>query len=109
MAGMKESEADFATWLKDTALTAGWLYYHTFDSRRSDEGFPDVVMIKDVRMIVAELKAEGQHPTPKQVIWLEAFRIAGRHPAADGLTAEVYLWYPHDRPRIMEILGLEVA
>ena len=108
---MKESEADFQTWVKDVAQLTGWMVYHTRDSRRSDEGFPDLVMVKGPRCIFAELKAEGENPTPAQVLWLEALLIAGRHPLVDDqrLSPEVYIWRPKDRDCIEKILGLREA
>lgn len=45
----------------DAARLNGWLVYHTHDSRRSAEGFPDLVMLRLSRMVVAELKT----PTAK--------------------------------------------
>lgn len=105
-----ESEGDFQTWVKDVAKITGWMVYHTHDSRRSDEGFPDLVLLRGERWIVAELKAEGKNPTPAQMIWLEAFRVAGRHPSGEsGLTPEVYVWRTQDREEIMAILGLKEA
>lgn len=97
---MKESEADFQTWVKETALTAGWLYYHTHDSRHSDEGFPDLVLLKGAASMFIELKRDGQNPTAAQTIWIEALRRA-------DLFADV--WRPHNRPEIMGLLGLEVV
>lgn len=62
--------------------------YHTFDSRKSEPGFPDEIIVLPTqgRMIVAELKAEKGRVTPDQARWLEAFTaIAG---------TEVRVWRP---------------
>ena len=40
---MAEERAWLAEHVRQAALYGHWLYYHTFDSRRSPEGFPDVV------------------------------------------------------------------
>ena len=64
---------------------AGWLVYHTHDSRRSHPGFPDLVLVKSTRMIFAELKSEKGTMRPEQVKWLAA--LAAAHD-------EVYIWRP---------------
>lgn len=53
---------------------AGWWTYHTFDSRRSDPGFPDIVAIRDNRMLAIELKTVRGKPTSEQLAWLDALR-----------------------------------
>ena len=50
-----------------------WFVYHTFDSRRSDAGFPDCVCVKGGRMLVFELKAQNGRVSRQQRQWIEAF------------------------------------
>jgi hypothetical protein len=38
---------------------------------RGDKGFPDLVLAKKRRLIIAELKRTGEDPTPEQLEWLE--------------------------------------
>ena len=93
------SEADFQSQLRSVALARGWLYYHTYNSRRSDPGFPDAVLVRDDRLIFAELKSikhRRQKPTARQQIWLDALRLI------PGI--EVYLWYTDDIDQIEEVL-----
>lgn len=52
---------------------AGWATYHTFDSRRSTAGFPDIIAIKERRMLAIELKADKGKATPEQIAWIRAF------------------------------------
>ena len=40
------SEKDFQQQVKDLARMLGWKTYHTYDSRRSDPDFPDLVMAR---------------------------------------------------------------
>ena len=42
--------------LIEAARLCGWRVYHTFDSRRSQPGFPDLVMVRDGELLALELK-----------------------------------------------------
>ena len=61
--------------------------YHTWDSRHSPAGFPDLILLKGKVMIVAELKDTGKQCSAEQYEWLLAFLKVTKH---------VYLWYPED-------------
>ncbi len=73
-----------------TAKAFGWRVYHTHDSRRSEAGFPDLVMARE-RVIFAELKTERGRLTAAQEAWLEALAAAG---------AATYCWRPSDWPAV---------
>lgn len=62
------------------------LPYHTFDSRRSEPGFPDVVLV-GTRVLWRELKGERNGLTWAQAQW-------GRHLKAAGQDWAV--WRPRD-------------
>lgn len=51
----------------------GWAVYHTYDSRRSPAGFPDIVAIRGRRLLALELKTLAGEATPEQLAWLRAF------------------------------------
>ncbi len=95
----QESEADLQAKIIEWADFRRWRHYHTHDSRRSDEGFPDLVLVRLTRLIFAEIKSEKGVSSPAQLAWLEDLRGATR-----GWTFEVYLWRPSDWDRIEEIL-----
>lgn len=57
-----------------------------------DKGFPDTVIARRGRIIVAELKANDGRPEPEQLRWLEELGPIGR------------LWRPRDRPKIIREL-----
>jgi VRR-NUC domain len=78
----------------DLAHTLGWLTYHTHDSRRSQPGFPDLVLVRD-RIIFVELKSERGKLTADQEKWGWALYDAG---------AEIYDWRPSDWPQVKRIL-----
>lgn len=75
-----------------------WLVYHTHDSRRSQAGFPDLVMVRGTRLIFAELKTEKGRLTPEQTAWIMAFVCL------DNQRVESYVWRPSDREEIWRIL-----
>ena len=80
------SEKDFAQSIVDLATLTGWKVYRTFDSRRSPEGWPDLVLVKD-RLLFRELKSMVGKTTWQQNEWLIALRNAGE---------DVGIWRPSD-------------
>lgn len=90
------TEAEFQRRVMDEARRRNWLAYHTRDSRRSEPGFPDTVMVRAGRVVFAELKSAVGQPTDEQAKWLAALR------AVEGI--EVYLWRPKDWAQITETL-----
>jgi len=79
----------------DLATLLGWLSYHTFDSRSSSAGFPDLVFVRDRRILFVEVKKVGEKPRPDQGKWLDALVSAD---------CETYVWTIDDLPEITEIL-----
>jgi hypothetical protein len=75
-----------------TATGSGWRTAVSGDGK----GFPDLVLVRKHRLVVAELKVGINQPTPEQEQWLEAFRRAG---------AEVYVWRPEDWSAIEYLLS----
>ena len=69
------------------ALALGWLVYHTYDARRSYAGFPDVILVRPPRLVVAELKSERGRLRSEQRVWLEALAACG---------IETHVWRPSD-------------
>ena len=72
-----------------------WLVYHTHDSRRSAPGFPDLTMVRNGKLIFAELKVGRNNPTESQKLWLEELRRC---------IPDVYLWRPCDWREIEAVL-----
>ncbi len=69
--------------------------YFTWNSRHSPAGFPDLIMLKGSRMVVAELKTGKDKVRPEQQAWLDAFAL---------VTPGVYVWRPSDSEDIDRIL-----
>jgi hypothetical protein len=57
----------------ELAGRAGFMAYHTHDSRRSHRGFPDLVLVHRARalLLFVELKSERGKTRPEQKEWLE--------------------------------------
>ena len=90
---LPEAEKSFQARVVELARLAGWLVYHTHDSRRAPHGFPDLVLVHDDgRCIVAELKSETGGLSPAQEQWL------ARLGAVPSIEAAV--WRPRDWERI---------
>lgn len=62
---------------------------------RNDAGFPDLVLVRRPRVIVAELKAEGEKPTRLQRTWLDEFTACG---------IATFVWVPSDWETVKEVL-----
>ena len=92
-------EEAFRQQVRQVARMYGWtMQYHTYNSRRSDPGWPDEVLIHPLRhrAIFAELKTDTGKLTSGQRAWLTSL-------AACGL--ETALWRPKDLDKIVAILG----
>jgi hypothetical protein len=92
------TEAELLANVVKAARWRGWWAYHTHDSRRSESGFPDLVLVRKGRLIFAELKSAIGKASQAQAAWLtELYGIE---------TVETYLWRPSDwlTGRIDEVL-----
>lgn len=85
--GRNPTEAQWQQTVVELAKLCGWLVYHTYDSRRSEPGFPDLVLVREQRLVFAELKTDRGRIRPEQQEWLERLHETG---------AEVYVWRPRD-------------
>jgi len=90
-------EEDWQAQVVRWARRMGWDTYHTWDSRHSAAGFPDLVLLRDERMVVAELKSERGKTTESQDLWLGAFQKVELRP-------EVFVWRPRDELQVVEVL-----
>lgn len=70
------SEKDFQQQIVDLARTMGWRVFHVFDSRRSDPGFPDLVLVRGPVLLFLELKSERGRIQPEQAEWIAALKKA---------------------------------
>lgn len=59
------------------------------------KGFPDTILVRGTRIVVAELKAERGRLSKEQWAWIDAFTVT---------PAETFVWFPEDWPEIERVL-----
>ena len=91
-----QPESVLQTQVLALARLYNWRAYHTFDSRRSPPGYPDLHLVRGTRQVFAELKTQRGRLTRDQCEWLEALRAIP--------TNECFVWRPSDVPQIAAIL-----
>ena len=96
MESLSITEKQFEAQVKDLAKIFGWMYYHTWKSVFSPKGFPDCVLVRQPRLIFAELKSEKGKVSSEQRAWLDAL--------GKLVNVEVYLWRPDDIETITKVL-----
>ncbi len=101
------SETDWQRTVTDLASRLGWRWMHVRKSMYGKEyhltsatgplgrGWPDLILVKPGRIIAAELKRQGSHPTDDQLRVLSELSAAG---------AEAYVWMPSDLDAVQRIL-----
>lgn len=103
---MSESENDFMQWAIHCARMFGWRLHHcrpalTRSGRwatpvQGNVGFPDLVLLRPPRLVVAELKSDRGRLSTEQEAWLADFESVP--------CAEVYVWRPADREAVEAVL-----
>lgn len=89
-------ERDFQAMIEQAAGYLSWRCYHTWDSRRSNPGWPDLVCVKKGRMLALELKTDKGKVRPQQAEWIEEL---GKVP---GVVARIVR--PADIDEVLEML-----
>ena len=87
------NEADLQNTVLELAHIYGWTTYHTWDSRRSREGFPDLVLVRSPRLMFVELKSATGSLSAHQELWLAELRAVP--------CAEVHVWRPADLDQVI--------
>jgi hypothetical protein len=91
------TEATWQAQVVDLAELFGWFVYHNPDSRRSNAGFPDLVLIRPPRVLFIELKRETGRLSPTQREVIDALE------ACPGV--EVHVARPSDWERVCSWLA----
>lgn len=96
--GLAETEAGFLEYVRHYARLHNWRTYHPLRSDGSEPGWPDLVLCRPPRLIIAELKTDRGRLDADQAGWLDDLELCSRPP-------EIYrTWRPADRPAIHRIL-----
>lgn len=98
---LRPTEKAFLQQVREVAGLCGWLCYHTHDSRRSEPGFPDLVLVRSPSVVFAELKTDTGRLTPAQAAWLEALK------QCSGI--EAHVWRPGDWDAIVSRLKTGIS
>jgi hypothetical protein len=130
-------EAAFQAGVVELAGLQGWLCYHPPDNvpvtarsgrkyvQNVQAGYPDLTLVRGVRLIFAELKAEKGRVSEAQETWLDCLRRVAvavngiAAPARDAVAGlprdvaesymvpsiEVYVWHPSDWSTIERVLA----
>lgn len=92
-----ETEAQFQNRVLKLARYRGWTHYHTYDSRRSVAGFPDLVLVHPRHGILyRELKTDKGTVSRAQQEWLHLLTVAG---------ADAKVWRQRDWDQIQAELA----
>jgi hypothetical protein len=95
------SEEQFQRRVMDYARMCGWRRVHFRPARQrgkwvtaytGDDGAPDLILARDGRVLLVELKSETGRLRPGQAEWLAAAGDNGK------------LWRPSSWPEILEVL-----
>lgn len=89
------SEKDLQQQVLDLATLYGWRHFHVRDSRGSDPGWPDLVLLRPPKLLIVELKRETGRLSVAQSDWLRLLDMCG---------VDVRVWRPSSWPEIEETL-----
>jgi hypothetical protein len=97
------TEASWQSTVVALAKARGWTVYAPPPNRPANghiintrAGYPDLTMVRDGRILWAELKKETGKLTAEQVAWLDLLLLAG---------AEVAVWRPSDLETVQAVLA----
>ena len=79
------TEEQFQRQVIELAELCGWAVFHVHDSRRSNPGWPDLVLCRPPEILFAELKTDKGRIRLEQMEWIERLTACG---------LEAYVWRP---------------
>ena len=91
------SESAFMAQVIDLLNAHGWLVYHTYDSRRSPAGFPDLIAVRGGSLLAWELKMPSGRVTVEQRAWLQELD------KVPGVMAAV-VWFDDDLSALLDVI-----
>jgi hypothetical protein len=91
------SEAEWQQQIIDLARLCGWDWYHVYDSRRSNPGWPDLALWCGPHLWLVEAKSERGRLSAAQQMTLDGLRQVQQ--------VHVALWRPRDWPTVERVLA----
>lgn len=92
---LRISEAQWQSRVVDYATLRGWKSWHNADSRRTQAGVLDLMLIRPPRLVFMELKAEHGRVRPEQARMVDLLR---------DCRVEAYIFRPSDWDQVMAVL-----
>jgi hypothetical protein len=92
------TERQWQALVRELANLTGWRTWHQYDSRKSDPGYPDLMLLRPPEAIWAELKTNGGRVSDAQRETTELMIACG---------LETHIWRPRDLTRVHERLRLK--
>lgn len=71
------SEDELLATVREIAATLGWRTMHQLHSIGTEPGWPDLVLVRDRRLLIRELKSMRGRVTPAQDVWLTELALTG--------------------------------
>ena len=90
------TERVFQEKLINFARNQGWRVYHTYDSRKNEAGFPDLIMCNGRFVYCVELKTNKGRVTKMQQAWLDDLDNSAMHVGR--------VWRPSDRAECSRVI-----
>lgn len=90
-------EKDFQSTVTDLFKLKGWRVYHNPDSRRSEAGWPDLMLLKPPHFLMVELKTDTGKVKPIQDMVMRELNSSN---------VTVNVWRPADWPEIERVANL---
>ena len=90
------NEKQFQGMVEQALRAGGWKVYHTFNSRRSEPGYPDIHAVHPMtgQSFFAELKMPKGKVSLAQRSWISSLMVAGH---------VVFVWRPEHWDEIVDV------
>lgn len=89
------SEADWQEQVIHLATLGQWRHFHPYNMRRSDPGWPDLVLVRPPEILFVELKAQRGRLSQAQKEWIALLEACG---------LAVHVWRPSDIEAVVRCL-----
>lgn len=96
MKAVELTEREWQGLIVQFARLHGWAVMHHLDSRGTEAGWPDLVLIRPPELLIVELKSERGKVSAAQQNWLDALSACG---------VETGVWRPSDERSVFARLG----